>query len=533
MGAKSAYCGLYSRPDGTYLYLVPETEGGKILKFEDVDEYLSHMKINYDKVEVNSKITSLNERVDIKVSNDPLKFPEDEYMTVKLADNKLICSAKFYPPADGGNYMTDNDIVQRLQQYGVRFGYDMDEIKRHIAEKDYCIDLALAKAKLPREGKNAEITYYFNTDINQKPRTNEDGSVDFHNLDNINHIHRGDKLATLTPADPGDDGTDVCGGTLKPLKVIKKVLKYGNKIQANNDQTEIYSEVDGHVMLVDGRVFVSDNFEVATDVGPSTGDVDYQGSVTIKGNVVSGYTVKAHGDVIVEGVVEGANIIADGQIILKRGIQGANKGMLQAGSNIVAKFIENAEVRSGGYVQTEAIMHSKVFARTDINVGGKKGFITGGEVHSGTCISAKLAGNDMETRTLLEVGIDPNVMAEYRELEKNIPAWEEDFKKLTTILTVYAKKIKSGEKLDPKVILSVKQSMVQQEELKNKIEEGREKYMAMTEEMEGQTNGCIKISDTIFPGCRVIISNVSTYIKTPTQHGRLVRDGADIRVVAL
>ena len=533
MAVKSAYCGLYSKPDGTYLYLVPETEGGKKLSFEDVDEYLSHMKLDYDKVFVNRSITSLTERVELKLANEPLKYPEDEYMVVKLAENKLVCNAKFYPPADGGNYMTANDIIQRLQQYGVRFGFDQDEISRHITEKDYCIELALAKAKLPREGKNAEIKYYFNTDLNQKPRTNEDGSVDFHNLDNINHVHAGDKLATLIPADVGENGTDVFGGVLKPQNVVHKTLKFDNKIRANEDQTEIFSEVDGHVMLVESRVFVSDNYEIPADVGPSTGDIDYQGSVTVKGNVVTGFTVKAHGDVIVEGVVEGATIIADGQIILKRGIQGANKGVLQAGSNVVAKFIENAEVKSGGYVQTEAIMHSKVFARGDINVGGKKGFITGGEVHAGNCISAKLAGNDMETKTLLEVGTDPDFVAQYRELEKNIPAWEEDFKKINTILTVYAKKLQAGEKLDPKVVLSVKQSMVQQQELKTKIEEGREKYMAMTEEMNSQANGCIKISDTIFPGCRVIISNVSTYIKTPTQHGRLIRDGADIRVAAL
>ncbi len=533
MAVKSAYCGLFSKPDGTYLYLVPETEGGKVLKFEDVDEYLNHMKVNYDKVEVNKLINELKERVEYRVAPEPLKYPEDEYMTVKLAPDKLSVSAKFFPPADGGNYLTSEDIVQKLQQYSVRFGYDMPEISRHIAEKDYCIPLVLAKAKMPREGKHAEIIYNFNTDINRKPRTNEDGSVDFHNLDNISHIHKGDKLATLIPADDGENGTDVCGGIIKPQKVIHKVLKFGNKIQANNDSTEIYSEVDGHVMLVDGRVFVSDNYEVPADVGPSTGDVEYDGSVTVKGNVVTGFTVKAHGDVVVDGVVEGANIIADGQIILKRGIQGGGKGILQAGSNVVAKFIENAEVHSGGYVQTEAIMHSKVFARGEITVGGKKGFITGGEVHAGGSITAKLAGNDMETRTLLEVGSDPEMMAEYRALEQNIPAWEEEVKKITTILAVFAKKIKAGEKLDPKVIQSVKQSMVHQQELQKQIEEGREKYMAMTEEMEGRANGCIRISDTIFPGCRVIISNVSTYIKTPTQHGRLVRDGADIRVVAL
>ncbi len=533
MAKKSAYCGLISKGDGLYLYLVPETEGGKKLKFEDVDEYLTHMKINYDKIEVNKLITSLTDRCEYKLSEERLKYPEDEYMTVSLSNDKLHAFAKFYPPADGGHDMTVDDIVQRLSSFKVRFGFDMVEIKRHTMEKDYCIELTLAKAQMPREGKPAKIIYNFNTSSSRRPKINEDGSVDFHNLDNINHIHKGDLLATLEPADDGDNGTDILGGILKPQKVLHKVLKYGQKIVANDDGTQIFSEVDGHVTLVEDRVFVSDSMEIPADVGPSTGDLEYDGNITIKGNVVSGYTIKSHGDVIVEGVVEGAKIYADGQIILKRGIQGGSKGFLQAGGNIVTKFIESAEVISGGYVQTESIMHSKVSARGDVTVGGKKGFITGGEVHAGNSIVCKLAGNEMETKTTLEVGSDPEFVAEYRRLEKNIGEWTTEYEKLTTILTTYAKKLKSGEKFDAKVVLSIRSLRERFNQLAADIPEAKTKFESMSAEMELNSNGCIKISDTIYPGCKVTISNVSSYIKKPTQHGKFIREGADIRIVAL
>jgi len=533
MAKKSAYCGLLSKTDGLYLYLVPETEGGKKLKFEDVDEYMTHMKVNYDKIAINTLIQTLTERCEIKLSPEKLKFPEDEWMSVVVAPDKLKATAKFYPPADGGKDMTVDDIVQRLNFYKVRFGFDMMEIKRHTMDKDYCIDLVVAKAQLPREGTPAKIEYTFNTNTNRRPRTNEDGSVDFHNLDNINHIHKGDLLATLTPADDGENGTDIMGGILKPLKVLHKVLKYAQKINVNADNTQIFSDVDGHVTLVDDRVFVSDSMEIPADVGPSTGDIEYDGNITIKGNVLSGYSVKSHGDIVVEGVVEAARLEADGQIILKRGIQGGTKGFLKAGSNIVTKFIESAEVEANGYVQTESIMHSKVSARTDINVGGKRGFITGGCVRAGNSINCKLAGNEMETKTELEVGTDPGLVAKYKQLEKTINESQIEYDKIKTILSAYAVKIKAGEKLDAKVILSVKQLKDRFNELSTLIEESKEKYDAMTAEMEANKEGCIKITDTIYPGCKVTISNVSTYIKKPTQHGRLVRDGADIRVVAL
>ena len=60
--------------------------------------------------------------------------------------------------------------------------------------------------------------------------------------------------------------------------------------------------------------------------------------------------VNAKGDVSVEGVVEAANIYAGGQIILKRGVQGGSKGYLEAGTNVIAKFIESATVKCGGYL---------------------------------------------------------------------------------------------------------------------------------------------------------------------------------------
>ena len=534
MASKSAYCGLMSKGDGLYLYLIPETEGGKKLTFKDVDEYLNHMNVDYDKVAINAAITALKERTEIKLADTGLKYPEDEYCVVGISSDKLKAYAKFWPPADGGNELSIDDIVQKLKNSGVRFGFDMMEIQRHTLEKDYCIDLELAVAKMPREGKAAEIIYTFNIAPDRKPRINEDGSVDFHNLDNVNHVSKGDLLATLIPADDGTNGTDVCGGILKPQKVLHKQLKFSNKITQSEDKTQIFSDVDGHVTLVEDRVFVSDVMEIPADVGPSTGDISYEGNVLVKGNVVTGYTISAKGDIIVEGVVEGANLIADGQIILKRGIQGGSKGMLQAGSNITTKFIESAEVVSGGYVQTESIMHSRVTARGDVNVGGKKGFITGGYVHAGNCISAKLAGNNMETKTILEVGSDSAVVSRCRALEQEIPALQKEYEKLTTILTSFAKKIQMGEKLDERIILNVKTLKSQYNELAVNIEEKKQKLEALNAEIAANSaNGCIKISDTIFPGCKVTIGSATTYIKSPTMHSRLVRDGADVRVAAL
>lgn len=121
------------------------------------------------------------------------------------------------------------------------------------------------------------------------------------------------------------------------------------------------------VSLVEGKVFVSDVYEVE-NVDLSTGNIDFEGSVQVNGNVSSNFVIRAGSNVIISGVVEGAYIEAGGNIIIARGMNGMAKGTLKAGGNIVAKFLENATASAGGYVSTESILHSNVIAATEIQV---------------------------------------------------------------------------------------------------------------------------------------------------------------------
>ena len=533
MAPKNAFCGIMERVTGTYLYFVPEENGGKKLRFEDVDDYLRQLRINYDKLEVNRIITDLTTEKDFCLTPKRLEAPIDEMMLVKIDSDRRTAVCKFYPPSQGGSLMNRDDIITTLNKYGVRFGAVEGNINEFLNKRLYCTEYVLARALPPQEGKSAEIIYNFNTDINFKPKVNEDGSVDFHSLETVNHIKRGDLLATLIPADDGKPGIDVCGNLIKQQKVNHLTLKYGNKIIINPEGTKIYSEVNGHVSLVDGRVFVSDTLEIPADVGPSTGDIDYDGNVAIKSSVTSGYTVRAKGDVSVEGVVEAANIYAGGQIILKRGVQGGSKGYLEAGTNVIAKFIESAIVKCGGYLQTDAILHSNVSARGEIIVSGKKGFITGGEIHSGTSITAKTAGNSMGTKTTLEVGIDPSLVEEFRELEKSIPEMTEEVEKLTKIVTNYAFRIKNGESFDARVMNNVRESAKRKEFLEQKLETDMRRFMDLSEDIEDNEGGNVIVQGTIYPGCRIIISNVMFFVKSETVHSKFVREGADIKITAI
>ena len=212
----------------------------------------------------------------------------------------------------------------------------------------------------------------------------------------------------MIPADPGEKGYNVYGEEFAPPNVKEERLEFGKNISISEDRLSIYSKVNGHVTLVGKEVFVTNLLELE-NVDVSTGDVEYDGSVLITGNVFSGYTVKATGDIEIRGVVEGTRVESGGNISIARGMNGMSKGVLVAKGHVVCKYLENAEVSAEEYVSAEAILHSHVYAGTEILVSGRKGFIAGGKVMASNRVAVKTLGSGMGAATTVVVGINPKL----------------------------------------------------------------------------------------------------------------------------
>lgn len=532
MAGKNGFFQLCTKTDGLFLKLIPAKEGGVNVKFDEINYYLGLKKImNFDIKAINTALRNLQEEiVEVKIS-DEVRTPENETLIVEVGMDKMSAIGKFYPPSEGGQTMSEKEIISELARNKVKYGIKAESIMQFMRDRIYCTNILLAEGKPIIQGTDAVIHYTFSSKKSAKPKVNEDGSVDFHQLDIISHVNDGDLIAELTPAYIGELGIDVYGNKVKPEKVTKLSLKYGPNINISDDKCKLYATVSGHVSLEGDKVVVSNTYEVPSDVDTSTGDINYDGNVTIKGNVITGFVVKAKGDIVVEGVVEGAELYAEGQIILKRGIQGMGKGILQAKSNIVSKFIENSTVKSGGYVTAGAILHSKVSATYDITVNGKKGFVTGGEVKSGTQISVKTAGSTMGTTTLLEVGIDPNTVEEFRSIEKEIISIEKEEVKIVQVLTLLKKKLSTGEKLSADKLVMLQTSARSHILLETKLKELKARYEELKLELDNYESGKIIVDSVIFPGVKLVISNVTYYIRSETKFCQFIREGADIKMI--
>src|SRR5699024_11752661 len=91
------------------------------------------------------------------------------------------------------------------------------------------------------------------------------------------------------------------------------------------------------------------------------------GSVIIHGDIPSGFTVKAEGDIKVFGIVEAATVIAGGSGYISEGIAGLLKGSITASENIHVGYINQGIVYAGASLYVEnSIIDSECTAKKNV-----------------------------------------------------------------------------------------------------------------------------------------------------------------------
>lgn len=509
----NGYFQIINNDNGVDLKIVHPTENGEIASIQEIVNFLNREKITFDLKSLNQALHENGTETLLHLCDVP-HLPIAESAIVSVSSDRMKAFIKFYPPSNNGKAYRREDLNSELRVAKVVYGINEKKLDELFQKRDYCTEYLVANGLAQVEGHDAIIDYFFETDNKIRPTLREDGSVDFFNLNVLNHCKSGDLLARLTPEDRGTEGYDVFGNVLKPRDVKKQKLTYGLNIECSEDGLEIKSMVNGHVSLVDGKVFVADMLEV-NNVDNSTGNIVYEGNVVVHGNVCANFSVIAHGNVEVKGVVEGAKIEATGNIVLARGMNGMSKGLLKADGNVIAKYLENCNVSAGGYVETESILHSNVQAGTEINVVSNKGFITGGSVSATEVIRVKTLGTNMGADTNASVGVDPAVSNRLNELVTETADAQKNLKVMLPVIEASQKKLASGVKMLPDQIKSLQQLALSAKQLQEKIIANTNEIESLKEVVDSSTNARVEINGEVFPGTTITISGVSMMVKSP------------------
>lgn len=504
--------------------------GGEDVRLDEVWKYLGDMKIKYDRNYIETEYSAGKGFCRLGSGKCPVC---DETYAITVSKDAMIATVRFFPPSEGGLRLTQASFLSEVKRQKISYGLMAEGLKEHFGSDGvYCTDILVARGDKPVEGEDARIEYGFNTDRNMRPAHLEDGRVDYYNLTAINQCRKGDVLAQIIPERHGEVGYDVYGNMLKPKDVKKETLKFGKNIALSEDKLSITSEVDGHVVLLDGKVVVSTVYQVK-DVDLSTGNINYDGSIEISGSVTANMEVKAGGNVVINGGVESARVIAGGNIIIAKGMNGMGKGYLRAGGNIVVKFLENTRVVTGGYLESEAIMHCVVTAGSDVRVDGRRGIILGGLVQAANSITAKTVGGSMSTATTLEVGVDPLIKSQYERAQKTSEESKKTLDAAQVVFDNFKEKQKKGYKYNESQLRYIRSVMSLIQEKSNEMEQlgGRiEELQAM---MENRQQGEVIINEQAYPNTTIIIRNVSKILRNNYRYCKFIKEEGEVRMVPL
>lgn len=337
----------------------------------------------------------------------------------------------YLAPPDAGQTYTKRDLEKYLERNGVVKGYHSSNLSAMIKKKVYDREILVAKGAEIKPGTDGYFEYLFSPEEHSGPKILEDGSVDYSSMSALQNVHKGDKVAIYHYAEQGENGYTVRGGEMKANPVRDLPPMRGKGITRENGI--YYAQSDGKIEVKDGKIDIQSVHEIIGDVDAIIGKIEFFGDVIINGNVDGGVVIRAGRNIEIHGTTGAATLFAGGDVMLSRGIQGGGK--IAARGNVFAEFIENTTVEAGGLVQANVILNAKVIAKDKVITTGKRGAIIGGYTHALKSIEVMTAGNDVELKTILHCGYDPDSFDRLLETRRKESELKEKLSKLVDTMT--------------------------------------------------------------------------------------------------
>lgn len=458
----------------------------------------------------------------------------DSYLRIQTSADKLSAFLTFSRITEDFS-CTATELEQFVRSKGVVHGLRIDVLDQICRNPlAYCREQTLvAQGEASGEGKDGAIRFVFDMEDSMQPRPAEDqeGKVDLKEVTKLKNVKRGQLIAELTEPLPGSAGKMVTGEDTPPKFGKKARFKIGKNVVQNGERA-LYAAIDGLITITDkGKINVFPVYEVNGDVDYSVGNIDFVGTVVIRGNVLNGFRVRASGDIRVVGGVEGAELESDGSIEITSGIMASSKGHVKAGQNVRCSFIQDGHVVAGeDVIVSQSIMHSTVKAGKNVICSGAKGLIVGGIIQAGEQVVARTIGNAMSTATVVEVGVNPQLREELAELRTTIKQSFESNGKTEKALVILDQMAAAGQLTPDRLELRAKLNATKRQTAVL-IDESKARMLEIEKTLEDTNRSKINVSGTAFGGTKIVIGRYTKFVKDSAQRVSFRLMDGDIAIV--
>ena len=405
------------------------------------------------------------------------------------------------------------EVLNEIRTRGIKHGI-LHEKLRGALSAGQCIKLLIAQGDDPIQGTQARFESLLDEKQDELAEIDDDAIISYADMSHMLLIHIGDPVMRRIPTDIGLSGMNIKGEEVLPAPVTEVAFNQdcsGTEMHPD-DPDLLIAAIAGQPALISNGVKINPVVEIE-DIDLSTGNVDFPGTVKVKGDVKTGMRLSVTGDVFVQGTVEAADIQAGGNIFVSGGIIGHSEAQpgasaaiaarLKAGGSIQALFAESALIEAG-----EAIMIAgnarlcEMRAGNEIIVGKtnpKLGQIIGGRAQATMMVKAIGLGSPAGNQTKIQVGLDPDLEEKLRLNELEFQKKLDELDRIIKELAHYKQnpdKLKDGQAED----VERRRKTVAQE-----VKDLVGAQAAMKEELIAADAACIVAIKTVYEGVEMRI----------------------------
>jgi uncharacterized protein (DUF342 family) len=504
--------------DGAYLKVTSPSGNGRKVYLAAAIQTLNNKNVEEFNQEIVERLVNEAGGEYVKIAEYKNLPQNDSMASVEVDEAEMKVYLTITPPGEGGADLRYDTFLSLMKQNRVYHGVNEEKLAELADSPVYREKVEVAEGIKPINGKDAYIQYNFETDqtkIQLKEGVN--GKVNFKELNIVQNVVQDQPLAKRIPPEEGISGKTVTGKVLTAKSGNDIPMPLGTNVHVSDDGDTILSDINGQVIIANGKISVEPVLTIEGDVNLKTGNIIFLGTVVITGNVEDTFSVKAAGNIEVRGTVGKAEIDAEGDILIYQGINAKGGGKLRAGKSIWSRFIENAHVESGNMVVvTDGIINSYVDANKSILCQGKRANIMGGRLRAGEEISANVLGNPTSgTETICEVGFDPQSKIELERLQgiKSTSEAEIEALKLDLQNLINTKKQRKTLPEDKEAYLQ--ELMERRQLLTEESKDAVDKIERLQEYMnEVETRGKVSASKKVYPGVKIYIRDVKEDVRT-------------------
>lgn len=407
-------------------------------KLEKEREKLEKEREKSESQKPESHVEDLAEQTeDSEYAEEEAEEPEDPvieldaFPLVFISSDKLRAWLMVFPPVGQGKEIGRAALEDALKENGVVYGLDeglLDSLPKE--QRRYFHLFPAAKGEPAIHGEDGQIKEFFDRHVKGELTVDDRGRVDYTSLNLVQGAEKGAVICEAIPPTKAVHGRTVLGKELLGKDGKAAILPKGQNTEISEDGTLLLASLSGHVEY-SGRVFqVKSTMDVSGNVDYSTGSINFPGDVHIRGDVCSGFSVKATGSIAVDGVVEAGVVEAGGDLVIAKGIVGDKECIIRARRDVYTKYLENGIVHARGKLITDCILHSEVYCDEEVQVTTGRGAIIGGRLHVAREVQANIIGSKSETMTTVILGGQPCADFEKALLRQGLEDLEYEMEKL-------------------------------------------------------------------------------------------------------